>query len=129
MLFTTIINVFAYRVFYNNIFQFTTILKMKKQFLHLTIKSTNKGLNIYNAFLVSIFKKLSIFYKQIQMPVIRKRITIVKSPHVNKKAREQFELKIFKKTLLIQTELKIEILKFILVNKPKFIKLIIRKII
>ena len=102
---------------------------MKKQFLNLIIKSTNKGINIYSTFLISIFKKLKIQYKYIQTPILKKRITILKSPHVNKKAREQFELNIFKKILIIQSKIELKVLKFIILNKPKFIKLKLRKII
>lgn len=102
---------------------------MKTQFLKLNIKSTNKKINIYLTFLLSIFKKLNIRYRLIKIPILSKRITILKSPHVNKKAREQFELKIFKKTLIIYSNLKLKILKFLILNKPKFIKLKLRKII
>ena len=102
---------------------------MKTQFLQLNIRSTNKKINIYLTFLLSIFKKLEIKYKYIKIPLLLKKITLLKSPHVNKKAREQFELKIFKKTIIIYSNLKLKILKFLILNKPKFIKLKLRKII
>jgi small subunit ribosomal protein S10 len=102
---------------------------MKKQFLQLNIKSNNKGIHIYSDFLISILKKLKIQFKYLQLPVSLKRITLLKSPHVNKKSREQFEFKTFKKTIIIQSNLKLEILKFLILNKPKFIKLNLRKII
>lgn len=102
---------------------------MKTQFLKLNIRSTNNKINIYLTFLLSIFKKLDIKYKCIKIPLLSKKITILKSPHVNKKAREQFELKIFKKTIIIYSNLKLKILKFLILNKPKFIKLKLRKII
>ena len=102
---------------------------MKTQFLKLNIRSTNKKINIYLTFLLSIFKKLDIKYKYIKIPLLLKKITLLKSPHVNKKAREQFELKIFKKTIIIYSNLKLKILKFLILNKPKFIKLKLRKII
>ena len=102
---------------------------MKKQFLNIIIKSTNKGINVYMTFLISILKKLNIKYKYIQIPILRKRLTLTKSPHVNKKAREQFELKIFKKTIIIYSKIKLELVKFLILNKPKFIKLNLRKII
>lgn len=102
---------------------------MKTQLLKLNIRSTNKKINIYITFLLSIFKKLDIKYKYIKIPLLTKKFTILKSPHVNKKAREQFELKIFKKTIIIYSILKLKILKFLILNKPKFIKLKLRKII
>ena len=102
---------------------------MKTQFLQLNIRSTNKKINIYLIFLLSILKKLNIKYKYIKIPLLSKKITLLKSPHVNKKAREQFELKIFKQTIIIYSHLKLKILKFLILNKPKFIKLKLRKII
>ncbi len=102
---------------------------MKKQFLNLIIKSTNKGINIYSTFLISILKELKIQYKFIQIPIFTKHLTILKSPHVNKKAQEHFELKIFKKIIIIESKIELKILKFIILNKPKFIKLKLRKII
>lgn len=97
--------------------------------LSLSIKSTNNGINIYTNFLISILKKLEIQYTYTQMPTITKRITLLKSPHVNKKAREQFELKIFKKIIIIKNKITLKILKLLVLNKPKFIKLKLRKII
>ena len=102
---------------------------MKKQFLNLILKSTNKGINIYSTFLISILKGLKIQYKYVQIPIFKKNLTVLKSPHVNKKAQEHFELKIFKKIIIIKSEIELKILKFIILNNQKFIKLKIRKII
>lgn len=102
---------------------------MKKQILQLNIKSANNSINIYTYFVIGILKKLKIQFKYIQTPTKCKRITLLKSPHVNKKAREQFEIKKLKKTFIIYSKIKIEILKFLIINKPKFISLNIRKII
>ena len=102
---------------------------MKKQVLQLNIKSSNNSVNIYTYFVIKILKKLKIQFRYIQIPITRKRITLLKSPHVNKKAREQFEIKKLKKTFIIYSKIKIEILKLLIINKPKFIILNIRKII
>ena len=44
------------------------------------------------------WKKISFKYKlsysSINLPVDKKRFTVLKSPHVNKKAKEQFEIRI-----------------------------------
>lgn len=102
---------------------------MKKQVLQLNIKSSNNSVNIYTYFVIKILKKLKIQFRYIQIPITCKRITLLKSPHVNKKAREQFEIKKLKKTFIIYSKIKIEILKLLIINKPKFIILNIRKII
>lgn len=55
-----------------------------------------------------------------------KRITLLKSPHVNKKAKESFELRTYKMSLFFTMKKKFKslmILDSILKNKPKFIKL------
>ena len=76
-----------------------------------TINIYSKNLNSLNNFLKifnnkKIFKKLKIkFFKILyENPVKKKKLTILKSPHVNKKAQEQFEHKIYKKKLLCFTE-------------------------
>lgn len=102
---------------------------MKKQILQLNIKASNNGINIYTHFLINMLKKLNIQFKYIQIPNKCKRITLLKSPHVNKKAREQFELKKLKKSFIIYSEIKIEIFKLLIINKPKFIILTLKKII
>ena len=92
-------------------------MKIKYQF---KIKSLNKeSLYLYKNFLNNIFKKLNIKYNICHLPITKKRITLLKSPHVNKTAREQFEIKNYKAVLNINTLLEPIILKFILLNKPK----------
>lgn len=102
---------------------------MKKPIFKIAIKAANTNINTYIAFLTNILKKLKIQYKYIQIPISRKFITLLKSPHVNKKAREQFEIKTLKKTFIIYSQLKAEFLKFLIINKPKYINFNIRKII
>lgn len=92
-------------------------MKIKYQF---KIKSLNKeSLYLYKKFLNNIFKKLNIKYNICNLPITKKRITLLKSPHVNKTAREQFEIKNYKAVLNINSLLEPIILKFILLNKPK----------
>ena len=56
--------------------------------------------------------KFSIFF----LPIKRKRITLLKSPHVNKTAREQFEIKHYD-VFEIEIFYKFSVLKWILLNK------------
>jgi small subunit ribosomal protein S10 len=59
-------------------------------------------------------------------PSKRKMITLLKSPHVNKKAKEQFEIKYFKTLISFNGNLSLKIVKVLLSNKPKSISLKIK---
>jgi small subunit ribosomal protein S10 len=93
--------------------------------IKLKIKTTEfQILKIYTKFLINFLKKLNIKYKNINLPKKIKRITLLKSPHVYKKAREQFECKTFTSTIIINNDkLKLGFLKFLIINKPKALKL------
>lgn len=72
---------------------------------NVTITSRNK--NSINDFF-SFFNKnttcnLNILKKYFQKNGAKKRLTILQSPHVNKKAQEQFESRLFKKQFTVQT--------------------------
>ena len=93
-----------------------------------TICSIDKTLlGIYLTFLKNIFKKLNIVYTSTNLPLKIKKITLLKSPHVHKKAREQFEIKKFKKLFIIKNLKLSKYLIFIFLNKPKFIKIKVKK--
>ena len=47
-------------------------------------------------------KKLNIISKTLHLPTKKKKFTLLKSPHVHKKAREQFELITFQKNIIIK---------------------------
>jgi len=84
------------------------------------VSLSRKALYYYKAFLITILKKKKIKTSFIVFPTKRKRITLLKSPHVNKRAREQFELKRYKLLLSIKmTCAQTSLLKFILMNKPQ----------
>lgn len=96
--------------------------------LQITICSIDKTLlGIYLTFLKNIFKKLNIVYTSTNLPLKIKKITLLKSPHVHKKAREQFEIKKFKKLIIIKNLKLSKYLIFIFLNKPKFIKIKVKK--
>lgn len=102
---------------------------MKKPILQLNIKSINKGVHIYCNLIIKLLKRLKINFKYTNVPTTTKKITLLKSPHVNKKAREQFEIKRYKSVLFIHKKKEVELLKFLILNKPKFVKLTLRRII
>lgn len=83
------------------------------------------SLMIYKNFLKNILSKLLITYKVSDMPTTIKRITLLKSPHVNKKSREQFQHSRYKAFFRIKNTLGIKIIKYIISNKPKTVKIII----
>ena len=96
--------------------------------LQITVCSIDKTLlNIYLSFLENILKKLNLAYTSTNLPLKTKKITLLKSPHVHKKAREQFEIKKFKKLFTIKNFKISKSLIFIFLNKPKFIKIKVKK--
>lgn len=95
--------------------------------VQLHIKSLNKqSITCYKFFLQKTLKKMNLQYKIFNLPTIRKRITLLKSPHVNKSAREQFQLKSYKCTLFIKDETNKNRLRFLILNKPKTIKVTLK---
>jgi len=72
---------------------------------NITIKSKNKT-SVNEFFLFFNGNKLynsNVIKKYFQKKAKKKKLTILKSPHVNKKAQEQFENRLFKKQFKIQT--------------------------
>lgn len=105
---------------------------MKKNNFKITFKSIEKNIEIYLIFIKKILNKFQIKYKLINLPKKKKRITLLKSPHVNKKALEHFNIFTFKTSLylnILNINEKLKILNFLILNKPKFIKINFRKII
>jgi len=92
---------------------------LKKEFiLKIKLKSIDKiSLNLYINFLKEKIKLYNKQYSIFNLPKKIKRITLLKSPHVNKKAREQFEVKIY--TIIIKIKIDLFKLKSLLINKPK----------
>lgn len=99
--------------------------------IQLKIKSLDQqSLKLYLIKIHKILKSIGIQYNTFNLPSKRKRITLLKSPHVNKKAREQFEIK--KHSVMIQIlsqkTFKNKILKFLSLNKPKTVTISIKNI-
>lgn len=90
------------------------------------VSNNNNLLLAYCNYLKSVCKKFNIDFKFSSQPMQIKRITLLKSPHVNKKAKESFELRTYKMSLFFTMKKRFKslmILDSILKNKPKFIKL------
>lgn len=90
--------------------------------INFEIKSLNKEtLFHYKNFLVKIFSINNIKTSCFFLPKNVKKITLLKSTHVYKKARDQFELRQYKLVLITHlTDFKL--LKYLMLNKPKLIK-------
>lgn len=94
----------------------------------LKIKSLNlNSYKIYNYFLINLFQLLNIEYSIIQLPIRKKKFTLLKSPHVHKKAREQFEI-VFYNTCFNLKQFDISLINLILLNKPSTIQIKIKNI-
>jgi len=99
-----------------------------KLFFQIKINSINQSiLHIYIKFLLKILNKLEVKYTIINLPTAIKRITLLKSPHVHKSSREQFEIKTYKTTFNICSNINKNLLQFLIVNKPKSLKIKIKK--
>jgi len=97
---------------------------MKNNTVQLNIKSINiNSFKIYNFFLQKTLNKLNIKYSIIYLPIKQKRITLLKAPHVYKKAREQFEIKTFNSCIQIKNKIKQPIFEWLLLNKPSLVQI------
>lgn len=96
--------------------------------LQIKLKSLNKeSIIFYKIFIGKIFNKLKISFNHIDLPNKKKRITLLKSPHVNKSAREQFQITTYKTLILIKDKISLNQLKLIVLNKPKTVKISVKK--
>lgn len=90
--------------------------------LKLTYSSfSKKALNSYRTFLNLQFLKYNLKYVFIFLPKKRKLTTLLKSPHVNKKAKETFELFNYQFLLILNYDSKC--FSFLKVNVPKALHL------
>lgn len=95
--------------------------------VQIKLKSHNKeSLVLYKAFIIKILKNFNVSYRHVDLPISKKKLTILKSPHVYKSAREQFMLKTYKTFILVDTKISLNKLKRLIINKPKTIKINIK---
>ena len=93
----------------------------------LKIKSLNKkAINLYLHTLQKMFNTLNLNYTIVNLPITKKRITLLKSPHVNKSAREQFEIKTYQVIISFKTTFNTKLLNILTLNKPKVLTLSIK---
>jgi len=88
----------------------------------LAYSSNSKNiLNLYQNFLKKMFNLFNFKYLIINSPTKQKIKTFLKSPHVNKRAKENFELNIYK--FKLHTSLNLSFIKLFRYNVPKNIHL------
>lgn len=91
--------------------------------------SCNYTLKTYTIFLSLIFKQLNLTYSIFFLPTTDRKITLLKSPHVNKKAKEQFKISTYKVVISIDpksTSVFINNFSSFILNKPKAISIKIK---
>lgn len=99
---------------------------MKKKSISIKLKSIDiKILLFYKVFIIDILNTLNISYKTVNIPKKVKKMTLLKSPHVCKRAKEHFQLVTHKTLIIINSFLSTQILTSLLYNKPKGLKLVI----
>jgi len=89
------------------------------------VSSDKLTLNLYIFFLKKLFKTLKLNISIVRTPTKIKRLSLLKSPHVHKKAFSQFEIKLYSCYFICDiSNLKIKSsIKDIFYNKPKNLKL------
>jgi len=86
--------------------------------------SCSYTLKAYTFYLESVLKTLSLTYSIFNLPKEEQKLTLLKSPHVYKKAKEQFKINIYKVTISfkdIENNKDLNKLVPFLINKPKAI--------
>ena len=87
---------------------------MKTFTLIITSKNKNSACEFLEFFNTNKIFNLNSIKKYFQKKNYKKKITLLKSPHVNSRTKEQFESEIFKKQITIKT---LENLKYFLIFK------------
>ena len=99
---------------------------MKKKY-QIKIKSLHRdSLNLYINFLTKTLQSIKINFSICKLPKKKNRITLLKSPHVNKSAREQFEIKYYSTVIQLNDNINQKILETLLVNKPKSVSVSVK---
>ncbi len=89
--------------------------------------SCNYTLKAYVSYLDLLFKRLNLNVSVFYLPSSERKLTLLKSPHVYKKAKEQFKVATYKVVISVDLTNKVSVnqIGYLLINKPKavFIKI------
>ncbi len=83
-------------------------------------------LNSYIHFVKTLLINKNIKFSVTLLPKQEKKITLLRSPHVFKKSKEQFKISTFKVLIVLKENISSDLskdLNYILINKPKSISL------
>ena len=93
-----------------------------KQKIYLRFQAYNqKSVEEFKDNLVLFCQTHNIVFSSISLPIQKKKYTVLKSPHVNKRAKENFELNIYK--FKLHTSINLSYIKLFRYNVPKNIHL------
>jgi small subunit ribosomal protein S10 len=96
--------------------------------MQIKLKSLDKKtLNLYLEFLKELFKKTNTIFTIQRLPTKTRKLSLLKSPHVNKKAFEQFQLSVKRAIIKIKIGNTLRIVPILILNKPKQILLQLKK--
>lgn len=99
----------------------------KKTTIKIKLKSVYcESLFLYLKYLKVFFNTLNIKSSLFILPLQFKRMTLLKSPHVNKKAKEQFEVRYYQVIIILKQPFSLKFLQYLIINKPKSIQIKIK---
>ena len=71
--------------------------------IRVRVQSVNRGaLLLSKNKLKAVADDFGLSYMSINLPIEKKKITVLKSPHVNKKARDQYEILLLKSLIILK---------------------------
>lgn len=75
-------------------------------------------LEIYIHFFTKMAKKMNLTITTQMLPMHISRISLYKSPHVNKKAKDHYEIRNYKTIICLSNISNVILIKKLLINKP-----------
>lgn len=77
-----------------------------KQKIHFRLQAYDlASLNLFEKNLKEILTQEKIDFSSINLPLKKKKITLLRSPHVNKKAKDQFEIRFYNKLIVLKKQI------------------------
>jgi small subunit ribosomal protein S10 len=77
-----------------------------KQKIYFRLQAYDVGsLELFEKNLKEILTQEKIDFSSISLPLKKKKITLLRSPHVNKKAKDQFEIRFYNKLIVLKQQI------------------------
>lgn len=77
-----------------------------KQKIYFRLQAYELGsLDLFEKNLKEILTQEKIDFSSINLPLKKKKITLLRSPHVNKKAKDQFEIRFYNKLIVLKKQI------------------------